>query len=201
MTLFTRHRHLICVQSWAAKQKLEKCTMKNPQLELIFFEGSGLFHWHTEGSVTLRTAQCRHRPLRSALRRQRWVDLCEFKTSLVPSEFQVSQGYTVRACLKQQQKFMNISFSALAWKLPQTGEALPSETAAWNHRGEHQVYPCLIYGTVCALSRKIDLWRQLSEALGRRQPWSWWNWGGTGYELSCSYWESNLGALEEQPVL
>lgn len=35
------------------------------------------------------------------LRKQRQVDLCEFKDSLFSSEFQASQGYTVRPYLKK----------------------------------------------------------------------------------------------------
>lgn len=56
--LVTRPRHFISVQSWVAKQKLGKCTMKTTQLELIFFKGFGLFHRHTEGLVLVHNAQC-----------------------------------------------------------------------------------------------------------------------------------------------
>jgi hypothetical protein len=36
-----------------------------------------------------------------ALRKQRQEDLCEFKGSLVYSEFQDSQGYTEKPCLEE----------------------------------------------------------------------------------------------------
>jgi hypothetical protein len=42
-------------------------------------------------------------PLISALRRQRKLDLCEFKASLVYKEFQERQGwYTEKLCLEKQ---------------------------------------------------------------------------------------------------
>ena len=41
----------------------------------------------------------------SALRRQRWVGLYEFKASLVyRREFQAKQSYTVRLCLQKEKK-------------------------------------------------------------------------------------------------
>ena len=44
-------------------------------------------------------------PLSSALDRQRQVDLCEFKSqSILPSEFQNSQGYVKRPCIKNQRQ-------------------------------------------------------------------------------------------------
>jgi hypothetical protein len=36
-------------------------------------------------------------------RKQRQVDLCELKASLVYTEFQESQGYIMRPCLKNKQ--------------------------------------------------------------------------------------------------
>jgi hypothetical protein len=43
-------------------------------------------------------------PSLSALRRQRKVDLCEFKASLIWSEFQVSQGYKVRPYIEKRRE-------------------------------------------------------------------------------------------------
>jgi hypothetical protein len=44
-------------------------------------------------------------PLISVLRKQRQVDLCELETSLIHrAEFQDSQGYTEKPCLKKPTK-------------------------------------------------------------------------------------------------
>ena len=51
-----------------------------------------------------------HTPLIPALGRQRQADLCEFKDSLVYSEFQGSQDYTEKPCLKKAKNKQKIFY-------------------------------------------------------------------------------------------